>query len=71
MHTIFLSSESIVHWEMMGVVGAVVGAAIGWLVQSILGSLFTAQMEAWAREVGLPAEVGSLKSQMRNVEMVL
>lgn len=55
----------------MGVVGAVVDAAIGWLVQSILGSLFTAQMEAWAREVGLAEEVENLKSEMRNVEMVL
>jgi hypothetical protein len=55
----------------MGVVGAVVDAAIGWLVQSILGNLFTEQIEAWARGVGLANDVENLKSEMRNVEMVL
>ncbi|XP_066341144.1 disease resistance protein RGA2-like [Miscanthus floridulus] len=60
-----------VHWEKMGVVGAVVDAAICWLVQSILGSFFTEKMEAWARGVGLADDVENLKSEMRNVEMVL
>ncbi|CAD6258409.1 unnamed protein product [Miscanthus lutarioriparius] len=55
----------------MGVVGAVVDAAICWLVQSILGSFFTEKMEAWARGVGLADDVENLKSEMRNVEMVL
>jgi hypothetical protein len=60
-----------VHWEKMGVVGAVVDAAIGWLVQSTLGSFFTEKMEAWARGVGLAEDVENLKSEMRNVQMVL
>ncbi|XP_066336422.1 putative disease resistance protein At3g14460 [Miscanthus floridulus] len=52
---------------MMGVVDA----SIGWLVQTILGSLFTEQIEAWARGVGLDEDVKNLKSEMRNVQMVL
>ncbi|OEL13520.1 hypothetical protein BAE44_0025461 [Dichanthelium oligosanthes] len=55
----------------MVVVGVVVDAAIGWLVQGILGSLFTAPMEAWARDVGLAEDVENLESEMRIVEMVL
>ncbi|XBJ04574.1 hypothetical protein VPH35_023487 [Triticum aestivum] len=49
----------------------VVDATIGWLVQTILGSFFTEQIEAWAREVGLAEDVEKLKFEMRNVEMVL
>ena len=49
----------------------VVDASIGWLVQTILGSLFTEQIEAWARGVGLDEDVENLKSEMRNVQMVL
>ncbi|EMS62809.1 Disease resistance protein RGA2 [Triticum urartu] len=49
----------------------VVDAAIGWLVQTILGIFFTGQIEAWAREVGLAEDVEKLKFEMRNVEMVL
>ncbi|KAM0855404.1 hypothetical protein ACQ4PT_049798 [Festuca glaucescens] len=56
---------------MAGFLGTVVDAAIGWMVQSILGSFFTGQMEAWTREVGLAEDVEKLKFEMRNVEMVL
>ncbi|KAM0872899.1 hypothetical protein ACQ4PT_038368 [Festuca glaucescens] len=56
---------------MAGFLGTVVDAAIGWMVQSILGSFFTGQMEAWTREVGLAEDVKKLKFEMRNVEMVL
>ncbi|KAJ1274038.1 hypothetical protein BS78_05G032700 [Paspalum vaginatum] len=55
----------------MGVVGAVVDAAIGWLLQNILESLFTRQMEAWSHAVGLAEDVDKLKSEMRKVQMVL
>jgi hypothetical protein len=51
--------------------GTVVDAAIGWLVQSILGSFFTGKMEAWIHEIGLAKDVEKLKFEMRNVEMVL
>ncbi|KAM0872250.1 hypothetical protein ACQ4PT_038838 [Festuca glaucescens] len=57
--------------EMAGFLGKVVDAAIGWMVESILGSFFTGQMEAWTREVGLAEDVEKLKFEMRNVEMVL
>ncbi|KAK1685479.1 hypothetical protein QYE76_046327 [Lolium multiflorum] len=56
---------------MAGFLGTVVDAAIGWMVQSILGSFFTGQMEAWTREVGLAEHVEKLKFEMRKVEMVL
>ncbi|KAI5011056.1 hypothetical protein ZWY2020_013193 [Hordeum vulgare] len=56
---------------MMGLPGLVVDAAIGWLVQTILGSYFTEQIEAWTREIGLAEDVEKLKFEMRNVEMVL
>jgi hypothetical protein len=56
---------------MAGFLGTVVDAAIGWMVQSILGNFFTGQMEAWTREVGLAEDVEKLKFEMRKVEMVL
>lgn len=56
---------------MAGFLGTVVDAAIGWMVQSILSSFFTGQMEAWTREVGLAEDVDKLKFEMRKVEMVL
>ncbi|XP_037449220.1 probable disease resistance protein RF9 [Triticum dicoccoides] len=56
---------------MSGLLGTVVDAAIGWLVQSILGSLFTGQMEAWTREIGLAEDVDKLKLEMKYVQMVL
>uniref|UniRef100_A0A0D9YLE3 NB-ARC domain-containing protein n=1 Tax=Oryza glumipatula TaxID=40148 RepID=A0A0D9YLE3_9ORYZ len=46
-------------------------AAIGWVVQSILGSLFTGQMQVWTREVGLVQEVEELETEMRTIQMVL
>ncbi|WVZ54610.1 hypothetical protein U9M48_005380 [Paspalum notatum var. saurae] len=55
----------------MGVVGAVVDAAIGWLVQNILGSLFTQQMKAWSRGLGLAEDVEKLESDTRRVQAVL
>ncbi|KAF0892531.1 hypothetical protein E2562_016831 [Oryza meyeriana var. granulata] len=67
---LLLPSRSVL-WEMLGLVGTVVDAAIGWLVQSILGSFFTAQMEAWTCEIGLVEDVKKLKSEMTTVEMVL
>ncbi|XP_044967856.1 disease resistance protein RGA2-like isoform X3 [Hordeum vulgare subsp. vulgare] len=56
---------------MTGLPGLVVDAAIGWLVETILGSYFTEQIEAWTREIGLAEDVEKLKFEMRNVEMVL
>uniref|UniRef100_A0A453CZI9 Disease resistance N-terminal domain-containing protein n=2 Tax=Aegilops tauschii TaxID=37682 RepID=A0A453CZI9_AEGTS len=56
---------------MTGLLGTVIDAAIGWLVQSTLESFFTGQMEAWTREIGIAEDVEKLKLQMRYVEMVL
>nr|AVK42835.1 CNL3 [Triticum monococcum] len=56
---------------MSGLLGTVVDAAIGWLVESILGSFFTGHMESWTREIGLAEDVEKLKFQMRYVQMVL
>ncbi|CAL5025381.1 unnamed protein product [Urochloa decumbens] len=55
----------------MPAVGAVVDAAVGWLVQSILGNLFTDKLEAWTRRVGLSNDVEKLKSAVRYVQMVV
>ncbi|WVZ87191.1 hypothetical protein U9M48_033871 [Paspalum notatum var. saurae] len=55
----------------MGVEGSMVDAAVGWLVQSILGSLLTDKLEAWALEVGLAGDARRLKREMRGVEAVL
>ncbi|CAD6262241.1 unnamed protein product [Miscanthus lutarioriparius] len=55
---------------MMPAVGAVVDAAIGWLVQGILGNLFTEKLEAWTQRIGLADDVDKLKSDMRYVQMV-
>lgn len=52
-------------------VGVVVDAAIGWLVQSIMGNCFTEKLEAWTCSVGLADDVEKLKSAMRYVQMVL
>lgn len=48
-----------------------VDASIVWLVQTILGSLITEPIKAWARGAGLDEDVENLKSEMRNVQMVL
>jgi hypothetical protein len=68
---VLLSLRSSVVHETMGLAGATVEAAIGWLVESILGSFFTEQMEAWIRGVELTEGVKKLEFEMRNVEMVL
>ena len=47
-----------------------VDAAIGWLVQGILGNLFTEKLEAWTQRIGLADDVDKLKSDMRYVQMV-
>uniref|UniRef100_A0A453CZG8 Disease resistance N-terminal domain-containing protein n=1 Tax=Aegilops tauschii subsp. strangulata TaxID=200361 RepID=A0A453CZG8_AEGTS len=57
--------------EMSGLLGTFVDAAIGWLVQSILDSLFTEQMVAWTQEIGLAEDVEKLELEMREVETVL
>uniref|UniRef100_A0A0E0N8X6 NB-ARC domain-containing protein n=1 Tax=Oryza rufipogon TaxID=4529 RepID=A0A0E0N8X6_ORYRU len=60
-----------VHWGTMGLVSTAAEAAIGWVVQSILGSFFTGQMQVWTREVGLDKQVEELETEMRNMQMVL
>jgi hypothetical protein len=70
----FAPAIAVLPWvcqEMTRFLGTVVDAAIGWLVQSILGSFFTGKMEAWIHEIGLAKDVEKLKFEMRNVEMVL
>lgn len=66
-----LPATTLVHWEMMGLVGSVIDASIGWLVESILRSFFTGQMEVWTCEVGLTEAVEKLKFEVMNVEMLL
>uniref|UniRef100_A0A0E0B1A9 Disease resistance N-terminal domain-containing protein n=1 Tax=Oryza glumipatula TaxID=40148 RepID=A0A0E0B1A9_9ORYZ len=56
---------------MMWLVGSVVDTAIGCLVQSILGSFFTKQMEAWTHEIGLAEDIKKLELEMKAVERVL
>ena len=55
----------------MELLGTVKDAAIGWVVEGILGSLFTEKMEAWSREVDLDGDVENLKSAMRFIDMVV
>lgn len=55
----------------MGIVGTMVDAALGWMVQSILGSFFNEQMRVWTHEVGLAEHVTMLESEMKSVQMVL
>uniref|UniRef100_A0A0D9W9N3 NB-ARC domain-containing protein n=1 Tax=Leersia perrieri TaxID=77586 RepID=A0A0D9W9N3_9ORYZ len=68
---LLLFSPPLVPCEMMGLIGNVVDAAIGCLVQSILGKFFTEHLEVWTREVGLDEDVKKLEFEMRNAEMVL
>ncbi|SPT20012.1 unnamed protein product [Triticum aestivum] len=56
---------------MTGIRGTVIDAAIGWLVHTILGSLFTEQIAAWTQKIGLSEDVEKLELEMRNMEMVL
>ena len=53
------------------VVTAAAEAAIGWVVQSILGSFFTEQMQVWSHDVGLDEEVDMLEFEMKRMQMVL
>ncbi|XP_040379182.1 disease resistance protein RGA2-like [Oryza brachyantha] len=46
-------------------------AAIGWLVEGILGSLFTEKLISWFRQVNLDEDVEKLVWEMRNVAVVL
>uniref|UniRef100_A0A0E0G079 NB-ARC domain-containing protein n=1 Tax=Oryza nivara TaxID=4536 RepID=A0A0E0G079_ORYNI len=46
-------------------------AAVEWVVQSILGSFFTGQLQVWTHEVGLIEHVQGLESEMRSMQMVL
>lgn len=62
---------TVVRTGLMGVEWSVVDAAIGWLVQSVLGTLLAGKLEAWTREVGLAGDVRRLEVGMRSVEMVL
>ncbi|CAN6374721.1 unnamed protein product [Urochloa humidicola] len=55
---------------MVGV-GTVVDAAIGWLVESILGNFLGGSFEAWIRGVGLAEDVEELKAAVRSVQMVV
>uniref|UniRef100_J3L907 NB-ARC domain-containing protein n=1 Tax=Oryza brachyantha TaxID=4533 RepID=J3L907_ORYBR len=50
----------------MGLVGTVVDAAIGWMVETILGSFFTGKMQGWLAE-----DMEMLESEMKRVQMVL
>ncbi|CAN6374715.1 unnamed protein product [Urochloa humidicola] len=52
-------------------VGTVIDAAIGCLVESILGYFFIGKLEAWIRGVGLAEDVEELKAAVRSVQMVV
>ncbi|KAL5208837.1 hypothetical protein ABZP36_033272 [Zizania latifolia] len=55
----------------MGLVGTVVDAAIGWMVQTILGSFFSPQMQEWTHQAGLAQDVEKLESEMKSVQIVV
>ncbi|KAL5208015.1 hypothetical protein ABZP36_032450 [Zizania latifolia] len=55
----------------MGLVGTVVDAAIGWMVQTILGSFFSPQMQEWTHQAGLAQDVEMLESEMKSVQIVV
>ncbi|CAL4994730.1 unnamed protein product [Urochloa decumbens] len=52
-------------------VGTLVDAAIGCLVESILGYFFIGKLEAWIHGVGLADDVEELKAAVRLVQMVV
>ena len=66
-----LASVALVAVWIMGLVATAIEAAIGWVVESILGNFFTGQMQVWTREVGLSEEVEELETEMRSMQMVL
>ncbi|KAL5227582.1 hypothetical protein ABZP36_015847 [Zizania latifolia] len=55
----------------MGLVATVVDAAIGWMVQTILGNFFSPQMQAWNHQAGLAEDVEMLESEMKSVQILL
>ncbi|KAL5227181.1 hypothetical protein ABZP36_015446 [Zizania latifolia] len=55
----------------MGLVGTVVDAAIGWMVQTILGNFFSPQMQEWNHQAGLAEDVEMLESEMKSVQILL
>ncbi|KAG8057914.1 hypothetical protein GUJ93_ZPchr0002g23510 [Zizania palustris] len=55
----------------MGLVGTVVDAAIGWMVQTILGSFFSLQMQDWTHQAGLAEDVAKLESEMKSVQIIV
>ncbi|KAL5204665.1 hypothetical protein ABZP36_009536 [Zizania latifolia] len=68
---LFLLLLPVVHWGTMGLVGTVVDAAIGWIVQTILGSFFSPQMRAWTHQAGLAEDVAVLESEMKSVQIIV
>uniref|UniRef100_A0A0E0G070 Disease resistance N-terminal domain-containing protein n=1 Tax=Oryza nivara TaxID=4536 RepID=A0A0E0G070_ORYNI len=71
MDGLVLASVALVAVWIMGLVATAIEAAIGWVVESILGNFFTGQMQVWTREVGLSEEVEELETEMRSMQMVL
>ncbi|KAL5227804.1 hypothetical protein ABZP36_016069 [Zizania latifolia] len=55
----------------MGLVATVVDAAIGWMMQTILGNFFSPQMQAWNHQAGLAEDVEMLESEMKSVQILL
>ncbi|KAG8057916.1 hypothetical protein GUJ93_ZPchr0002g26564 [Zizania palustris] len=55
----------------MGLAGTVVDAAIGWMVETILGSFFSPQMQKWTHQVGLAEDVAKLESEMKSVQTIV
>ncbi|KAJ1272839.1 hypothetical protein BS78_06G233000 [Paspalum vaginatum] len=53
---------------MMEAVDPAVEAAVLWLVETILGVLFSGKMQAWIRQVGLADEIEGLKSEIERAE---
>ncbi|WVZ87181.1 hypothetical protein U9M48_033867 [Paspalum notatum var. saurae] len=53
---------------MMEAVDPAVEAAVLWLVETILGVLFSDKMQAWIRQVGLADEIEGLKSEIERAE---
>ncbi|KAL5197730.1 hypothetical protein ABZP36_001242 [Zizania latifolia] len=65
------TTRLLVHWGTMGLVGTVVDAALGWMVQTILGSFFSPQMQEWTHQTGLAEDVAKLESEMKSVQILV
>ncbi|KAG8057915.1 hypothetical protein GUJ93_ZPchr0002g23079 [Zizania palustris] len=61
----------VVHCETMGLVGTVVDTAIGWMVETILGSFLPPQMQEWTQQAGLAEDVAMLESEMKSVHILV